>query len=195
MNDMNQILYALILVFGTASYAVGLRQMIKGKYAPSVFSRVVWLLLAINSFAGVVISHSSSASVLLAGIFLVGNAAICIASFWKGTRHIGSLEYLCLVLLGLSAVVWIVFSAPLINLALSLVAHFIGALPTYKRVLQKPSSESVGFWSLFFIASVLSVIASWGDPLKLIIFPIYFAFFDGSMTFLSMRHRGSPPPA
>jgi hypothetical protein len=43
---MQTTLYALILLLGTASYAVGVYQMIKGEYAPSVFSRVVWLVLS-----------------------------------------------------------------------------------------------------------------------------------------------------
>lgn len=184
---MKPLLYVLILVFGSASYIIGLKEMISGKYAPSVFSRVVWIMLAIISFAGVVVSRSTTASILLAGILLSGNAAICITSFWKGTREFNRLEFACLGILLISALVWVVFKAPLVSLVISLLAHFIGALPTYKRVLLKPSSESTRFWSLFFIASILSIVASLGQPLRLIIFPIYFTIFDGSMTFLSMR--------
>lgn len=190
---MDKLFFALILLLGSASYIVGLKEMLAGKYSPSVFSRIVWLLLAVISFAGVVVSHSTSASTLLASVFLIGNAAICITSFWKGSRKIGKLEYVCLGILVISGVVWIVYKAPLVSLSISLFAHLVGAIPTYKRVWQKPASESAGFWSLFFIASVLSVAASWGEPLKLIIFPIYFTVFDGSMTFLSLRKGGSSP--
>ncbi len=192
---MEKTLYILIVLFGCASYLVGLKEMLNGKYAPSVFSRVVWLLLAVISFAGVVVSNSTKPSMLLAGIFLLGNATICLTSFWKGTRDIGKLEYICLAILVISGLVWITFKAPLVSVAISLFAHFVGAVPTYKRVWEKPSSESTGFWSLFFIASILSVMASGSQPAKLIIFPIYFMFFDGSMTLLSLRHRGSSSAA
>lgn len=188
---MESLLFILILLFGSASYLVGLRQMLRGKYAPSVFSRVVWLLLAIISSAGVWASQSTSASVLLAAVFLLGNAAICITSFWKGTKETGKLELVCLGLLIVSGVVWVLFNAPLVSLCVSLFAHLVGAAPTYKRVWKNPTNESAGFWSLFFVASVLSIVASWGEPLQLIIFPIYFALFDGSMTFLSLRGSGS----
>ena len=184
---MQPILYALILLLGTASYAVGVRQMLQGKYAPSVFSRVVWLLLAVNSFAGVVLSKGSKASILLAGILLVGNAAVCLTSFWKGTRSFGKLEWICIVLLVISGAVWLLFHAPLVNLGISLFAHLIGATPTYKRVWREPSSESTAFWSLFFAASVLSILASKGHSLSSVVFPIYFTLFDGSMFTLSMR--------
>lgn len=188
---METLLFVLILLFGTASYTVGVKQMLADKYAPSVFSRIVWLLLAIISFAGVVFSHSTKASILLAGIFLLGNAAICITSFWKGSRSFGKLEYICLAILATSALIWIVFDAPLVSLAVSLLAHFVGGIPTYKRVWKDPKSESTGFWSLFFVASVLSIVASWGDPLRFIIFPIYFTLFDGSMFALSARTKHS----
>lgn len=189
MNLFENILYLLILILGICSYAVGLKQMLKGTYAPSVFSRVVWLLLAINSFAGVIVSNSTTASILLAGIFLVGNAAICLVSFWKGSKDFGKLEIFCLVLLLISGLVWVFFDAPLVNLGISLFAHFLGALPTYKRVWVNPESESTLFWFYFFAASALSIFASSGHSFELIIFPIYFTFFDGSLFLLSLRKQ------
>lgn len=184
---MDTFFFTLILLFGSASYAVGLRDIFTNKYAPSVFSRTVWLLLAVMSTASVIVSKSTTASVVLASIFLLGNAAICIASLFKGTRTFAKLEYVCLTILLTSGCVWLVFDTPLVSLVISLFAHFIGAIPTYRRVWEKPATESSGFWSLFFIASVLSICASWGEPLRLVMFPIYFALFDGSMTALSFR--------
>jgi hypothetical protein len=135
----------------------------------------------------VVLSQSSQASILLGGILLAGNAAVCLVSFWKGTRTFGKLEIVCTCLLLLSGILWISISAPLLNLCIGLIAHFIGALPTYKKVWIRPEGESAPFWSLFFFASVLSVVASLGSPLENVILPIYYSFFDGSMFFLSLR--------
>lgn len=186
---MHSILYVLIGLFGGSSYLAGLWQIVKGKYKPSLFSRIVWVLLAINSFAGVILSHSTKASIALGAILLAGNITICIASFFGGSREFGKLEIFCLILLGISAVIWVLFNAPLVNLGLSLFAHFVGAAPTYKKVWLKPASESTIFWSLFFVASLLSIVASWPSPIKLIILPVYFTLFDGSMFFLSMRRK------
>ncbi len=184
---MQTVLYADIVFFGLASYVVGCTEMLKGKYSPSVFSRIVWVLLSINSFAGVYFSGGSHSSLILSFIFLIGNVAICLISFWKGTREFGYTEYVCAALLVISGLIWFYFSAPLLNLIISLVAHFIGGIPTYKKVWNNPKSESVGFWSLFFIASLLSLIASDTKELSRIAFPLYFTFFDGSMFLLSVR--------
>ena len=112
--------------------------------------------------------------------------------FLEGTWTFGRLEYICLGLLVISGLVWILFHAPLVNLAIGLVAHFIGALPTYKRVWRNGSSESVAFWSLFCLASFLSIVDAKGASIKDLLFPIYFTLFDGSMTVLSLRKSTKP---
>jgi hypothetical protein len=187
---MNLYLYILIAILGLSSYFIGVQQMIKNRYSPSTFSRVIWVLLSINSFAGVILSNGSKSSIFLGGIILLGSIAIAVTSFWKGTNTIGKLEYFCLAMLLLSGVIWILFNAPLLNLAISLFAHFIGGLPTYKKVLLNPKSESTSFWLLFFLASLLSIFAASIVSLRDIILPIYFTIFDGSMFILTLRKRG-----
>ena len=179
--------YIAITILGAASYIVGVWKILKSRYSPSVFSRVVWVLLTINSFAGVILSKSSPASVLLGAILLAGNAAMCIVSFSKGTKEIGKLEYVCLFLLAISVIIWVFFRAPLVNLGISLFAHFIGAAPTYKKVWRNPASEDLTFWVLFFLASLLSVLISDFSSPKTILLPLYYTFFEGSMVVLVLR--------
>jgi hypothetical protein len=177
----------LITIFGLSCYLVGAYRILKNKYTPNTFSRVVWLILAVNSFAGVYFSKSSQASILLALVLLFGNILICTLSFAQGSSKIGSLEYVCLGLLFISLLIWIFFKSPLINLSISLIAHFIGAAPTYKKLWLNPESEDIPFWTLFFLASVLSVINSGHSSLKFVILPYYYAFFDGSIILLAAR--------
>ncbi len=91
--------------------------------------------------------------------------------------------------------VWWLFNAPLVSLVISLLAHFIGALPTYKRVLLNPESESTLFWFFFFAANVVGIFASMGSSFSAIVFPVYFTLFDGSLFVLSMRKRTPIQPS
>jgi hypothetical protein len=184
---MSFCLYTTITLLGISSYAVGIWKMLKNKYKPSTFSRIIWVLLSINSFAGVFLSHSSSSSILLGGIGLLGNIGMCFVSLFKGTREIGKLEYFCSIMLMFSVIVWMTLDAPLINLAISLFAHFIGAVPTYKKVWNHPESEDISFWFLFFLASALSIFVSNTFSLRTIILPVYFMLFDGSILLLALR--------
>jgi hypothetical protein len=187
--DSQTIAYIAILVLGTASYAVGIKQVIDDTYSPSIFSRCVWLLLAINSFAGVLLSSGSGAAILLAGVLLAGNAAMCLVSFWKGNKDFGRLELFCIGLLVISGLLWILVDAPLVNLGISLFAHLVGAIPTYRKVWSNPETESTPFWSLFLAASIISIFASEDFNLTTIIFPLYYTLFDGSMFILSIRRK------
>ncbi|HUC89152.1 MAG TPA: hypothetical protein VMR49_03960 [Candidatus Paceibacterota bacterium] len=184
---MNFYLYIIITILGLSSYVVGIFQMFKNKYSPSTFTRIIWVLLSINSFAGVIFSNSGKSSILLGGIILIGSVATCIVSFWKGVKTIGKLEYFCIILLLISGVIWILFDAPLVNLGISLFAHFIGGIPTYRKIWVNPKSESISFWVLFFLASLLSIFATDYTSFKNIILPVYFTLFDGSMVILSLR--------
>jgi len=135
------------------------------------------------------LSGGTKSSILLGSIFLLGNITICILSFHKGVREFGKIEIYTLILLLISILIWIFFDAPLVNLLISLFAHFIGGMPTYKRVWINPKTESFGFWSLFFVSSFLSVLISDFTSIKAIVFPLYFMIFDGVMTLLTLRKK------
>lgn len=176
-----------IFIFGAASYFLGLRSVVNGTYRPNTFSRIIWMLLAINTTAAVIMSGATPASLALSIVFLVGNIAMCIASLWKGKSVIGPLEITCTLLLLVSLVLWFTTNIPILNLVLGLFAHFIGALPTFKQAWKDGESENTAFWLFFFLASVFSLVGSINAPVKTIIFPFYFVVFDGIMTLLSIR--------
>ena len=77
----------------------------------------------------------------------------------------------------------------MISLAISLLAHFVGGAPTYEAVWRDPGAESAGFWSLFFVAGVLSLVADVGEPWQSLVFPTCFVIFDGGMTILALRRE------
>lgn len=182
-------LFVLIVVLGIATYASAVYQMLFGKYAPSFFTRGVWLLLGINSFIGVLFGGGTRASVILAATLLFGNAAVFLVSYKKGSRDFGPVEKLSFALLIGAILIWLFFNAPFVTLVVSLVAHFIGGVPTIWRTIKKPESEQALHWYFFFTACILSIIASPSKAITAILFPVYFAVFDGLIIALSNRKR------
>ena len=162
--------------------------MISGSYRPSFFSRGVWALLGINSFIGVLFGDGSKESIMLAGALLTGNILVFAFSFKKGSRDFGLVEKISLLLLVIATGVWIIFDAPFLTLIISLVAHFIGGIPTIWRVVKDPSTEQAVHWYFFFVASVIAVFASEEKIITAILFPIYFACFDGLIILLANRN-------
>lgn len=183
----HELSYALILVLGIATYTSAVWQMLRGDYSPSFFSRGVWFLLGINSFAGVLLGDGSKASIILAGTLFAGNAAVFAVSYKKGSREFGFAEKISLVLLLISGILWAVLDAPFIGLIISLAAHFIGGIPTIWRVARRPHSEQAYHWYFFFAASIISIVASDNKSITAILFPVYFAIFDGLIILLANR--------
>lgn len=188
MPDFN-LLLVLTGLLGLTAYSTAVYQMLIGTYSPSFFSRGVWFLLGINSFIGVYLGGGSDASIVLAATLLLGNTAVFLASYKKGSREFGSVEKISLVLLFVATFVWLVLDAPFITLVISLMAHLIGGLPTIWRTLKNPESEQAWHWYFFFAGAILSIFASPDKTLTAILFPAYFAVFDGLIIFLANRKR------
>ena len=119
----------------------------------------------------------------------IGNGAVFVVSYKKGSREFGTAEKFSLALLVISTVIWLVLQEPYIGLVMSLVAHFIGGIPTIVRVAKRPDSEQAYYWYFFFAASLLSIITSDKSDIKAVVFPIYFACFDGLIIILANRKR------
>lgn len=186
---MQTVLLSLVFILGIVAYISAVWQMFAGQYKPSFFSRGVWFLLGINSFAGVFLGDGSKASVLLAAALLIGNTAVFAVSYAKGSRVFGAAEKISLGLLAVSGLLWAILDEPFLGLIISLVAHFIGGIPTIWRTIKKASSERAYHWYFFFVASVVGVIISPDRSLTAVLFPLYFALFDGLIIILSHRHR------
>jgi hypothetical protein len=179
----------IVLAFGLTAYATAVYQMRVGTYSPSFFSRGVWFLLGIISFAGVALGEGSPEAVALAGALFVGNSFVFAFSYKYGSREFGFVEKISLGLLGASVLSWLIFDSPFLGLAISLIAHFIGGLPTLWRVLKDPHSEQAYHWYFFFTGCVISLIVSENRAIEVILFPLYFALFDGLVILLANRRH------
>lgn len=180
---MNWIIAFLVIL----SYTIASKAILNNKYHPSIYSRFIWLLLAINNFASIVVLKSNNAIILLAGLVLLGSSLILLLSLRKAKRKFDKTELISTTLLILSLAVWIFTNLPLLNLIIGLIAHFIGGIPTYKKALKNPKGEYVLFWFFFSIASLLTFINTDKTHISDYLYPLYFIIFDGSIVLLCLR--------
>lgn len=186
---MQNLLYILILLLGIATYGSAVIQMLNDQYSPSFFSRGVWFLLGIVSFGAVLAGDGSPSAVLLAATLFTGNAMVFLVSYKKGSREFGNVEKISLLLLMTSVAAWVLLDSPFLGLIISLVAHFIGGIPTIWRTLKRPESEQAFHWYFFFAASIVTILNSEDRSITVILFPLYFMIFDGIIIILANRHR------
>lgn len=176
-----------IIILAAASYLIGVKSVYDGKYKPSVYSRLIWALISINSFIGVLALHNGVGTISLAGVQFLGSLAMFLFSLKYSVKTFGKTELICSVLLVVSVFVWLIARSPIINVFISLVAHFIGGAPTFIHGWKKPKSENFLFWFLFAAASVLAFINADKADFKGFVYALYFMLFDSIMTLISSR--------
>lgn len=182
----------LILLFTIASYFFGAKAIVENRYRPNVFSRIIWLLIALNGLASVVLLRNSAAIILFAVLGFLGSFLIFALSIRKSKATYGPMEFVSTVLLLLSLAVWFFMRVPFLNLIIGLVITFIGGIPTYVKAIKDPYDENIPFWLFFTLASLVTLYDSDWSTLSGYIFPLYFLVSNAGMTLLCLRRFVKP---
>ncbi len=180
-----------IAVLTFLSFYNGIRAVYTGFYKPNVYSRIIWSLLAINAFVGLLKLDNYSGILLLSGLQVAGGLWILAGSLKYSVFEFGVTEKIASILLVCSGVLWVVADAPAINVAISLIAHFIGGIPTMVRVAKKPTSEYTAFWTYFAIGSLIAFLFADKSDFKNYMFALYFVVYNSSIIYLSLRKKFS----
>ena len=114
----------LIIFFVAVSYYMGIKAILGNKYRPSIYSRIIWFLLAINNFVSVIFLKNSYSIILLAGLSLVGCFAILLLSLRKSKKLFGLTELISTFLLLVSFVFLDFYTITFININTWTYNHF-----------------------------------------------------------------------
>lgn len=170
-----------------ASYFAGAKAILENRYQPNVFSRIIWLLVALNGLASVILLKNSMSVILFAGLGFLGSLLILVLSLRKSKVSFGLIELISTILLLLSLVLWFFTKVPFLNLTIGLIITFIGGIPTYIKALKDPYSEDIPFWLFFTFASLVTLYNSDWSTLSGYLFPLYFLVANAGMTLLCLR--------
>lgn len=177
----------LIILLITASYFFGAKAILENKYFPNIYSRIIWLLLAINGLVSVILLKNSPSIVLFALMGFMGCLLIFVLSLKKSKKVFGPIEFISTIFLFLSLGFWIFTRLPFLNLTIGLIISFIGGIPTFIQVIKNPNDEDVLFWLFFALASGVTLFDSHSTNISGYLFPLYYLVINFSMTLLCLR--------
>jgi len=113
-----------------------------------------------------------------------GASTTFVLSLLYGEKGWTKRDKVCITLATLAIVLWKYFGDSNIGIALSCVALFIAAWPTYVSAWQRPENEDRRAWVIFNISSTLGVLAiphwTFADAVP----PIVFLTIDAPMLYL-----------
>lgn len=177
----------IIVLCICASYYFGAKAILENKYKPNLYSRVIWLILAINGTISVILLQNASSVIWLALLGLVGNIVIFSLALKKSQRIFGPIEKISTILLIVSMLLWILLRSPILNLTIVLLVTFIGGIPTYLGAMKDPKSEELLFWLFFALGSLISLIYTDHTSIVEYLYPLFFFVVNTGVTALCLR--------
>ncbi len=152
-------------------------------------NRATWWVLTL---VGVIIATSyytggARDTMWVAVSYVAGPLIIAILSLKYGEGTWERLDKMCLVLAITSALLWYIFSSPLVALLSNIGIDFIGLIPTIKKSWLRPEGEDRVAWSLESSANVLNLFAVKAWTFGIVFYPVYLVVINIIITLLLFK--------
>jgi hypothetical protein len=170
--DFRQLCAALALALTFYAFLPYLRDILRGRTKPHVFSWVIWgLTTLVVFFAQWRAGGGWGAWVIgLSGVLTLLIAAL--AWSHRGDARITRLDWGFFLGALSSLPLWYFTDDPLWAVVVLTVVDLLGFGPTLRKVIDQPRSESPGFFALFFVRNVLVVFSLETISLTTVLFPV-----------------------
>jgi len=169
MKELLLIIGVLLPLVSSATY---IWAIIFGTVRPQVTTRFLLMIICGLSLASLIASRDHT-SVWLALVSCLQGIAIWGLSLWRGIGSLlNKLDLICLGLCVVGVVLWLLNGQAILGLIASIVADFIGCVPSIVKTVRLPHTETMLFYALDTLAGVCILFAG---PLhgQAVIYPLY----------------------
>ena len=161
------------------------RDCLSGRSRPNRATWIIWSVLSLVITASYYAAGARDTIWASAG-FTIGQFSVALVSLKYGTGGWSILDRICLAGAGLCLLAWALSGSALLALVLAILVDLVGAVPTIKKLLDDPASESRTAWMVFSVGNLLNVLAIESWTIEIALFPVYFLFVNGIILALSM---------
>ncbi|MEK9173699.1 MAG: hypothetical protein AAB845_00340 [Patescibacteria group bacterium] len=135
-----------------------LQSVLRGQSKPHMYTWLIWSLT--QGIAVAVILYGKGG---WGGIGLITSTlsvfCIFLLSLKYGTKNITTGDTIALILALLAIIPWLIFSQPLISILLVILIDFFGYIPSWRKSIQEPWSESLLSWGTSPLSYVFALLA------------------------------------
>jgi len=158
MFDVKVILGATSVVACLAQYIPYIRNVIKGRTRPHIFSWFIWGLPAGIVFAAQLLNGGGAGS-WVTGLTAFLCTVVFLLSLFYGDRDIALLDWISFALALAAIGLWIITDSPLWSVILVTVSDVLGFVPTVRKSIVKPYEETLSSYLIGGLKWVLSMFA------------------------------------
>ncbi len=188
MYDLKVIVGAIASLLVFVGYAPYIRDMLKGKTKPHVYSWFIWgfvtmlvFFFQFNAGAG-----AGSWLTLSAGLVCL---LIFVLAFWHGTKDITRLDTAFLILALVAVGLWIITKQPLISVILLVAIDMLGFIPTIRKSWNKPYTETLFSYGLNTFRFAIGLYALETYTVVTYLYPVAWLFANGLFSVILIVRR------
>ncbi len=169
---MKETFLIISTLFALSTPFIGVRAILKGQYKPHRTTRLVFVIVTALMTLTLYFQGDRTA-VYLAFVSFLLCTTIFILSFKYGVGGRSKTDFIVLFLAVLAIVLWQVSDNPTVGLYMSILADFIGFLPTIVKAYRMPHTEDWKFYASDVVAGFFSLLALNAYLFKDVIFASY----------------------
>ena len=157
--DIKEFIGVMAGIMSLVAYFPYIRSILKHKTKPSRSSWWIWSLVGFF----ILLSYydvGARNTIWIPLVFFICPLIIAILSIKFGEgKNLNKLDKLCIFGVITSLIPWIIFKSAQITLLINIFIDFLGFLPTFQKIHKHPLTENRFAWTLFFIGSILNIVA------------------------------------
>ncbi len=183
-------------VFSLMGYVPYARSIIKGEAEPE---RARWLIIALSNML-ILLSYfvlGARTTIWVPAAYALGTSIIAVLSLVYGRSGWGLIEKYALVIAIIGAIRWVLFDNVFLALILTMTVGFLSYAKVFRNLIsdngQPSEREDVVEWSMFFLGSVLNLIAVSSWSYQIATLPILIFIMNGAVLavvlYNSLKHE------
>ncbi len=185
-----EILSALSICFTLLGSFAYLSSVYRGHSKPHTISWFIWVVIMLVAFFGQLKEGAGAGSwPTLAGAIQTG-FIFCLA-LRKGDTVVYRFDWLCLFLASITFGTYALCRDVVYSMMLAATVDAIGYLPTYKKCLSSPDSESLRPWMLYCLSPFFAILAIEQYKFVTTIYPVAMLCMNLGLVFLLLGGKAS----
>ena len=189
MHIYKILLGVLTVVLTVIAYIPYIRDVLKKKTKPHIFTWLIWSILTGIAFVAQVVGGGGSGAWATASVAIV-DLVIFILSVSYGDRRFSPLDWTSLVAALFAIFLWILTENPLFSVVLITGAAALGFIPTFHKSFSRPNEETLLTYTLNTFKQGLSLVALKSVTATTAVFPAALVLLNGALSlFIFVRRK------
>lgn len=159
MSEIKNILGIVATFLVLVGYIPYLRDIVKGKTKPHIYSWFLWSFVTLIAFALQVSGGAGSGAFVTLAAAIMCIAVIVLGFIYKAKVEIVKMDTVFLVLAFIALGLWLIAKQPVLSAILTTLVDLLGFAPTVRKSWNKPYSETLSFYYLNSFRFGLAIIS------------------------------------